>query len=196
MRSFSKHHGGRRPYWRSLRTYWYWFAIVALLVFQWYVYPPHPAPPPKPTGGNVLSEGIHRVERVVDGDTLKMASGARVRLEGVNTPETVREDYPVEPWGPEASNYTKAFIRRAHHEVKLTFGNERLDDYGRYLAFVWDGDRLLNEELVRAGLAEARLGWNFSSNLKRRLRVAEEEAQRAGRGIWSNREPAPVPLLP
>jgi endonuclease YncB( thermonuclease family) len=45
---------------------------------------------------------------------------------------------------------------------------------------------MLNEELVRAGLAEARLGWNFSSTLKRRLRLAQEEARRANRGIWSD----------
>jgi endonuclease YncB( thermonuclease family) len=45
---------------------------------------------------------------------------------------------------------------------------------------------MLNEELVRAGLAEARLGWNFSSALKRRLRLAQEEAKRAKRGIWSD----------
>lgn len=177
---------GHRPYWRSFRTYWYWIAILALLVFQWYAYPPMPGPPARPTGKDVLTEGVHRVQRVVDGDTLLMVGGARVRLEGVDTPETVREDYPVEPWGPEASAFTKEFVRKAGNQVKLTFGNERLDDYGRYLAFVWDGERMLNEELVRAGLAEARLGWNFSNNLKRRLRIAQEEAQRAERGIWSD----------
>ena len=183
---------GNRPYWRSFRTYWYWFAIVALLVFQWFMYPPLPGPPPRPTGREVVTEGLHRVERVVDGDTLKMTSGARVRLEGIDTPETVREDYPVEPWGPEASAFTKDFIKRAGGEVTLTFGNERLDDYGRYLAFVWDGDKMLNEELVRAGLAEARLGWHFSSALKRRLRLAEDEAKLARRGIWSGTIPGPI----
>jgi micrococcal nuclease len=186
----------RRPYWRSIRTYWYWFAVVALLVFQWIMYPPLPGPPPRPTGRDVLTEGVHRVRRVVDGDTLLMELGARVRLEGVDTPETVRPDYPVEPWGPEASAYTKAFISRADNKVKLTFGNERLDDYGRYLAFVWDGNRMLNEELVRAGLAEARLGWNFNNSLKRQLRIAQDEAKRESRGIWSNKTPEPVPLLP
>jgi micrococcal nuclease len=183
---------GHRPYSRSIRTYWAWFAIAALLVLQWFMYPPVPGPPLQPTGRDVLTEGTYRVERVVDGDTLKMASGARVRLEGIDTPETVRENYPVEPWGPEASSFTKDFIKRAGYKVKLSFGNERLDDYGRYLAFVWDGDKMLNEELLRAGLAEARLGWHFSSALKRRLRLAQEDAQRARRGIWSgtNRTPA------
>ena len=182
---------GRRPYWRSLRTHWYWFAIAALLAFQWTMYPPVPGPPPRPTGREVLTEGVHRVRRVVDGDTLLMQSGARVRLEGIDTPETVREDYPVEPWGPEASAFSKEFVKQARGRVKLTFAGERLDNYGRYLAFAWDGDQMLNEELVRAGLATARLGWNFSSTLKRRLRLAQEEAQRAKRGIWSGEPPPP-----
>ena len=52
------------------------------------------------------------MQRVVDGDTLLMVGGARVRLEGIDTPETVREDYPVEPWGPEASAFTKEFVRK------------------------------------------------------------------------------------
>ena len=182
---------GRRPYWRSIRTYWYWVAIVVLLVFQWIMYPPVPGPPPPPTGRDVLTEGEHSVRRVVDGDTLLMQSGDRVRLQGIDTPETVRENYPVEPWGPQASAFTKEFVREASGRVKLTFGNERLDGYGRYLAFVWDGDKMLNEELVRAGLAEARLGWNYSSTLKRRLRLAQEEAKRAQRGIWSGTSPAP-----
>jgi len=177
---------GRRPYWRSIRAYWYWLAVIALLVFQWVMYPPRPGPPPRPTGHGVLTEGIHAVRRVVDGDTLLMASGARVRLEGIDTPETVRPDYPVEEWGPEASRFTKEFVKHAGSRVKLTFGDDRLDKYGRYLAFVWDGDKMLNEELVRAGLAEARLGWNFSSALKRRLRLAQDEARRAKRGIWSD----------
>jgi micrococcal nuclease len=182
---------GRRPYSRSLRTYWYWFAIIALLIFQWYVYTPIPGPPARSTGHGVLSEGTYQVRRVVDGDTLLMNSRDRVRLLGIDTPETVREDYPVEPWGPEASQFTKDFIHRAGDRVKLTFGNERIDDYGRYLAFVWDGDRFLNEELVRAGLAETRLRGNFSSTMKRRLRVAEDEAKRAKRGIWSSTSATP-----
>ena len=104
---------GRRPYWRSIRTYWYWFAIVALLVVPVVHVPARPGPAAAPTGREVLTEGVHRVRRVVDGDTLLMQSGARVRLEGVDTPETVRENYPVEPWGPEASAFTKDFIKQS-----------------------------------------------------------------------------------
>jgi micrococcal nuclease len=115
-----------------------------------------------------------------------LASGARIRLQGVNTPETVKPDSPVEPWGPEASQFTKNFIEKAGHLVRLTFSLERKDRYDRFLAFVWDGDVMLNEELVRAGLAHARRDYRYSETMKRRFTQAQEEARRAGRGIWSN----------
>ena len=73
--------------------------------------------------------------------------------------------------------------------MRLTFPLERLDKYQRFLAFVWNGDELLNEELVRAGLAHAKLGYNFNSALKRRIADAQKEAQREGRGIWSVGQP-------
>jgi micrococcal nuclease len=162
---------GHRPYWRGYRTQWYWVAITILLVVQWYL-----LTPPGANGPESLAEGIHQVRRVVD---------------GIDTPETVKEDHPVEPWGPEASRFTKDFVAKAGGRVRLTFGLERRDDYGRFLAFVWNGDVLLNEELVRAGLARARLGYRYTSTMKRRLARAQEEAQHAKRGMWSDTTPAP-----
>ena len=72
--------------------------------------------------------------------------------------------------------------------MRLTFGLERRDQHDRFLAFAWNGDVLLNEELIRAGLAEARLDYRYSNTMKRRLAAAQEEAKRAGRGIWSTQK--------
>ncbi len=177
---------GHLPYWRRYRARWYWVAIVVILVAQWIVSPPGTSSP------ETLDEGFHQVRRVVDGDTLLLESRARVRLQGIDTPETVKENHPVEPWGPEASQFTKEFVERAGGRVRLTFGQERRDKYDRFLAFVWDGEIMLNEELVRAGLARARLDYRYSGTMKRRLQQAEEEAQAAGRGIWSNSTTAPA----
>jgi micrococcal nuclease len=141
---------------------------------------------PLPDEPSPVAEGTHEVRRVVDGDTLLLESGDRVRLQGIDTPETVKEDTPVEQWGPEASAFTKQFVRDAGRQVRLTFGRERLDQYDRLLAFVWHDETLLNEELVRAGLARARLNYRYSQTMKRRLRAAEEEAKAARRGIWSD----------
>jgi micrococcal nuclease len=138
-----------------------------------------------PAGPELLEEGMHEVRRVVDGDTLLLTSGARVRLQGIDTPETVRENFQVEPWGPEASRFTKEFIAEADNQVRLTFGLERKDRHDRFLAFVWHDQRMLNEELVRAGLARARLDYRYSGIMKRRLQRAQDEARGAGRGMWS-----------
>ena len=129
---------------------------------------------------------MHTVRRVVDGDTLLLASGDRVRLQGIDAPESVRPEHPVEPWGPEASAFAKQFVDEAGGQVRLTFGNERIDRYDRFLAFVWRGERMLNEELVRAGLARARLDYHYSGPMKTRLQRAEQDAQDARRGIWSH----------
>jgi len=177
----------QRRYWYDYRGAVIW--IICLLLVAWRAYENSQTPSPAPV---LLEEGFHQVRRVVDGDTLLMESGARVRLQGINTPETVKEDSPVEAWGPEASQFTKDFVRRANSRIRLTFGLERKDRYDRFLAFVWDGDVMLNEELVRAGLAEARLDYRYSGTMKRRLAQAQEEARRAGRGIWSKTTAIPA----
>ena len=168
-----------RRYWRDHRAVVLWLGCALLVL--WRV----TAINNRPAGPELLEEGIHQVRRVVDGDTLVLASGARLRLQGIDTPETVAENRPVEAWGPQASQFTKEFIQRAGRRVRLTFSLERKDRHDRFLAFVWNGDVMLNEELVRAGLAHARLDYRYSGLMKRRLAAAQEEAQQAGRGIWS-----------
>lgn len=111
----------------------------------------------------------------------------RLRLQGIDTLETVKPDAPVEKWGCEASDFTKAFIRDAGGNVRIEIDGEPVDQHGRYLGFVWHGDRLLNEELVRAGLAYATLRYDFSSRKKDMLGDAVRDAKRAKRGIWSDR---------
>jgi micrococcal nuclease len=175
-----------RPYWREPRALILW--LVGALVVLWRTFVLENVP----QGPELLEEGIHAVQRVVDGDTLLLAGGARVRLQGIDTPETVRENWAVEAWGPEASHFTKQFVARAGQRVRLSFGPERKDRHGRFLAFVWSGDVMLNEELVRAGLARARLDYRYSGVMKRRLAKAQDEARRAGRGIWSAGVASPV----
>ncbi len=147
--------------------------------------------PPVSTPGRPPAAGSHQVVRVVDGDTILFAANMRVRLIGVNTPETVKPDSPVGPWGPEASAFTRKFLTGG--TAQLEFDRERYDQYGRFLAYVWVGDRMLNEELLRAGLARWERNYNYSIEKKARFRAAQEEARRAGRGIWLN-EPAPVSI--
>ncbi len=169
-----------RRYWYDHRAAAAWIVVFGVVLWRAYSVTNLPAPAPEQ-----LAEGMHEVRRDVDGDTILLASGARVRLQGINCPESVKPNWPVEPWGLEASQFTKDFLKRARNRVQLTFSLERKDRYDRFLAFVWDGKVLLNEELVRAGLAEARTDWNYSPEMKRRFLAAQDEARKAGRGIWS-----------
>jgi micrococcal nuclease len=78
-----------RPYWRDLRSVWYLVALAMVIAAKWfYGSSSHQGP-------ESLSEGIHEVRRVVDGDTLLLTTGARIRLEGIDTPETVKANTPV-----------------------------------------------------------------------------------------------------
>ncbi len=174
---------------RSGRRALYWAAVPAVLaLLGWWrpdlferALPKSASQPKSATASN--SESIRGV-RVVDGDTLELTeSKERVRLIGANTPETVKPNWPVEPWGPEASAFTKQFL--AAGSLRLEFDGPRRDRYGRMLAYVWVGDRMLNEELIRAGLARADLRYSYSSDVKDRFRRAEAEAKSARRGIWS-----------
>ena len=177
-----------RRYWRDHRALVLWLACLLLVLWRFTAVTSGPA------GPELLEEGIHEVRRVVDGDTLVLASGARLRLQGIDTPETVAENRPVEAWGPEASQFTKDFIQRAGRHVRLTFSLERKDRHDRFLAFVWNGDVMLNEELVCAGLAHARLDYRYSGPMKRRLAAAQDEARAAQRGIWSASEKGTGPI--
>jgi micrococcal nuclease len=135
-----------------------------------------------------LTPGIYEIERAVDGDTLVVRGGRlRIRLQGVDTPETVKEGVPVQPWGPEASSFTKAFIRDASGKLRVEVDGEPRDQHGRYLAFLWHDDRMLNAELLRHGLARATLQYDFSERKKEVLRAAQREARKAAVGIWADR---------
>jgi micrococcal nuclease len=80
-----------------------------------------------------------RVVRAVDGDTLEVAidggTTETVRLIGVDTPETVKPDTPVQCFGPRASRFEHRRVEG--HRVRLLTGVEPRDYYGRLLAYVW-----------------------------------------------------------
>lgn len=126
-----------------------------------------------------------QVVRAVDGDTLEvaLAGGERedVRLIGVDTPETVKPDTPVQCFGPRASHF--AHHRLEGRRVRLVFGVERRDVYGRLLAYVYLRRRLVNAELVRRGLART-LAIPPNTRFAGRFQRLQGAAARAGRGLW------------
>ena len=124
------------------------------------------------------------VTRVVDGDTVEVRIDGEiedVRYIGVDTPETVKPDTPVQCFGPRASTFNHRLVEG--RRVRLVFGAERRDAYGRLLAYVYLGDRFVNAILVRRGLARS-LTIPPNDRFAPLLRRLELRAARTGRGLW------------
>ena len=125
-----------------------------------------------------------RVVRVVDGDTIVArvdGSDEYVRYIGVDTPETVKPDTPVQCYGPRASDENHRLVEG--RTVRLVFDREVRDDYGRLLAYVHAGKRFVNAELVRGGYARTLTIAPNTSHEGEFQRLAARAA-RAGRGLW------------
>ncbi len=132
-----------------------------------------------------------RVAQAIDGDTLVLADGRHVRLIGINAPELGKDGAPDEPLARAARTLTASLAVGQHVALKLD--QEPTDRYGRLLAHVFLPDgRSLQEILLRQGLAFVVA---VPPNLARlaAYQAAEQEAQRAGRGVWGHRAYAPIP---
>ncbi|MEK4792373.1 thermonuclease family protein [Bacillus sp. FSL K6-2971] len=127
------------------------------------------------------------VVNVVDGDTIdvRMKSGKqeRVRFILVDTPETVHPKKGEEPFGREASDFTKKTL--SGQKVDLKLGVQERDKYGRLLAYVYLKDgTMINELLLQKGLARVAV---FPPNTEfvDQFRDIEAQAQKEHKGIWS-----------
>ena len=129
------------------------------------------------------------VLKVVDGDTIDVRDDVRGRLRirvlGIDTPETKKPGYTVGCFGPEATAFAKANLLGQQVAVQPDPTQDRTDRYGRTLAYLvrpdgWD----YSVEVVRAGFA---LAYVYDGNPVERypaIAAAELEAQSAGRGLW------------
>lgn len=124
------------------------------------------------------------VVRAIDGDTIEARIDGReedVRYIGVDTPETVKPDTPVQCFGPRASAFNHRLVEG--RRVRLVFGVERRDVYGRLLAYVYLGRHFVNASLVRHGLARS-LTIPPNDRFAPLFRRLELRAARTGRGLW------------
>lgn len=120
-----------------------------------------------------------RVIQVIDGDTIAIEGGYRVRYIGIDTPEVHPE---LEAYGMEALEANRKLVEG--REVRLEKDISETDRYGRLLRYVYVDDIFVNAELVRQGLAEARA---YPPDVKYQdyLEQLETEARQAGRGMWA-----------
>lgn len=135
----------------------------------------------KPSESNIESPSINstrsvKVIRVLDGDTIEIESGERVRYLGINAPES------GQPFSTEATRENERLV--AGRTVNLELDVQTQDRYGRLLAHVWVGDMLINKEIVKNGYAVSE---TIQPNVKYQdlILKAQEEARTACRGLWA-----------
>ena len=135
------------------------------------------------------------VTRVVDGDTAVIkvdGNDIRVRMLGVDTPETVHPNKPVQFYGKEASNFTKDYLNGK--QVWLEYDASPTDRYNRHLAYVWTSKpKNINESSIRQNMFNARLllgGYAKVMIIKPNKRYEElfmkfeAEAKNSRKGLW------------
>jgi micrococcal nuclease len=135
------------------------------------------------------------VLRVVDGDTLVVRIGTRsekVRLIGVNTPESVDPRRPVQYFGKEASGFTRRLAAGQRVVLRGDPGGLGRDRYGRLLRYVFLPDgTLLNAEIIRQGYGHAYVRYPFSR--MEEFRALERQAREKGLGLWARGAPGARP---
>jgi micrococcal nuclease len=138
-------------------------------------------------GSDAPGGSVVRVQRVVDGDTIRVSLGGRsepVRYIGVDTPESRKPDTPVQCFARRAAAENARIVRG--ERVRLVFDVERRDRFGRLLAYVYrvrDGV-FVNAALVRGGFART-LTIPPNVRFAERFAALAADARRAGRGLWS-----------
>jgi len=123
------------------------------------------------------------VTKVIDGDTIEIEGGQRIRYIGIDTPETVNPNSPVECFGKEASNKNKELIEGKM--IKLEKDVSETDRYGRLLRYVWIGDVFVNDYLVKEGYANSS---SYPPDVKYQdqFRASETDARNDNKGLWGS----------
>ncbi len=131
-----------------------------------------------------------RVSEVMDGDTVRLSDGQKVRYIGINTPEIHKRVnggwvYDPKPWSEEAKRWNEKWTDGK--TLRLEFDPDaRHDRHGRLLAYVFADDFFVNKEMIRMGLARVYMV-KPHTKYYRVFKDAEAEAKQHKRGIWSGR---------
>lgn len=131
---------------------------------------------------NTDSGELVKVIRVVDGDTIEIEGGEKVRYIGIDTPETVDPRKTVQCFGIEASKKNKELVEGKM--VRLEKDITDRDKYNRLLRYIYVGDTFINLELVKQGFAYS---YSYPPDIKYQDQFvkAQQEAREASMGLWN-----------
>ena len=154
---------------------------VLFLAIAQFVYTEYFAPKPSSPERQIVT-----LDKCVDGDTAWFKiSGERVksRFLYIDTPESTKE---IEPYGKEASDYTKTQLTNAAKiELELNVDGDSKDKYGRLLAWVFVDGELLQEQIAREGLVEKFYDYGYDYTYKNEIIEAANSAKSMRKGIYS-----------
>jgi len=125
-----------------------------------------------------------QIDRVYDGDTVRLSDGRRIRLAGINTPEVAHGKKPAEPLAEEATRQLQALLKQ--QPIGLLVGKGKQDHYGRVLGhlFAASGDNLIAALLQQGAGFQVAIPPNLG--FADCYAKAEQEARATGRGVWGN----------
>lgn len=136
---------------------------------------------------SIAQPGYYRVTAVYDGDTIEVEMDGvkeKIRLIGVDTPETHHPTKPVGCFGPEASEYTKKALESTIVRLEADEINQNRDRYQRLLRYVYTTDGVLwNERLLSAGYGSALTAFPFTKIDD--FKLSEQNAKATSKGMWS-----------
>lgn len=159
------------------------FSLLTTLIIVLFLLFTRSLPPISRAPSSTQNTTIAKVTRVIDGDTIEIEGGKKLRYIGIDTPETVDPRKPVQCFGKEASNKNKELV--LGKTVRLEKDVSETDKYGRLLRYVWVGETFVNDYLVRQGYAHSS---TFPPDIKyqEQFRLAETEAREQNLGLWSS----------
>jgi micrococcal nuclease len=130
------------------------------------------------------------VNRVVDGDTIVLEDGRKIRYLYVDTPETKKPGAAVYCFGPEASEYNKKLVE--HKEIVMVKDKDPQDRYGRELRLIYlpgeDTSKIetsINAKIVNNGFARA-VSYSPNTTYKNNFQALEKIAQQQMKGLWGS----------
>ena len=128
------------------------------------------------------NQSTKKVVKVIDGDTIELENGQKVRYIGIDTPELVHPSKPLECFAKEAQEKNKELV--LGKEVTLEKDISEIDKYGRLLRYVWVENILVNEILVQEGYAQVS---TYPPDVKYQERFieAQRKAREENKGLWS-----------